>query len=182
MERFNEKLSKAILKENVVPPEIRYENILTSLENLNLVGEENESLEKFGVRLDPTANQVHVGVRRKPTILIDGIKLKPNEKTQFKGNVHGTDGIKVEHLKYAVTEPLKRWAILYPEAMDSDEFNRFAETIIKFAEQKGIKVEEPKLMKFEDSLKVWAEAFELFEKNKVQLVMLIDEKENKTHG
>lgn len=58
LEKMHEKLRRQLHIENVVDPDVRYSYILKSLTKLNLIGDVNESLEKFGVSVDPQANQV----------------------------------------------------------------------------------------------------------------------------
>jgi hypothetical protein len=106
-----------------------------------------------------------------------GMKLRPNEKTKWTGSAK-TGGA----LQYAVTEPLRRWAVLYPEHMHLSNFKKFIDKVIEFGSQKGIEISEPKFMKFEDKIEVWMEAFGFLATSGVQMVMLIDKKEDRTHG
>lgn len=51
-----------------------------------------------------------------------------------------------------------------------------------FGRQKGIEIDEPKFMEFEDEIGSWMEAFNFCVEKGVQMVMLIDKREDKTHG
>lgn len=87
-------------------------------------------------------------------------------------------------MKYTQTNPLRRWAILYPDYLkDQSVFKDFTKVLIKFAKEKGIPIDEPKLMQFDaEKVNVWHDAFKFLGNNQAQLVMLIDPREKKTHG
>lgn len=54
--------------------------------------------------------------------------------------------------------------------------------LMDFCQQKGIKIAEPKYLQFDDEIEAWMECFTFLAESDVQMVMLIDKKEDKTHG
>uniref|UniRef100_A0A914IDR2 Piwi domain-containing protein n=1 Tax=Globodera rostochiensis TaxID=31243 RepID=A0A914IDR2_GLORO len=177
-EKTDPMLMDQLLKYNSMKPDDRMKRICDRARALGLFNDQNPVLQAFGISVDQKSNRIMIGVRALPEVRFNRNRvLRPDPQ---KGDWR-RDASRAEYLK---TSELVNWLVLCARNK-MDIVQQFTERLTRMGSEKGIPIAEPEIVPFnspDNSDREWMTMFERCANQRIQFIMLVDEKRQDTHG
>ncbi|KAL3110735.1 hypothetical protein niasHT_011240 [Heterodera trifolii] len=177
-EKTDSKLMDQLLRFNSMPPNERMKAIWDRARALGLFTDENPVLRAFGLNIDQKSNQVVVGVRSLPQICFkrNTLLLPDAIKGEWRRDA--------SRAEYLAAEELDNWLVLCARP-NTNLVKDFVRRLCEMGRDKGIRMAEPEIVSFdspENSDQEWMAMFERCTVNRIQFILLVDERRKDTHG
>lgn len=175
IEKMDKNLSAKLLKANSIRPNERLDKIMRHANELGVFNPDNAVLRAFGIRVLRDTNEIVIGVRRAPRIRFANnhiVEPSPDMADWRKG---------AGNAQYIDTSEIRDWIILCDHDI-KPLVNKFVGIFMIAARKKGLAIMKQPIIATFGTGSRWMETFERIVDQNVEYVLLIDSKEEDTHG